>query len=287
MADHKVHVKQKLFRKQKRAYPSSWSRRGNQKLFTLTNPQNLAKPVKIFLGIIVRRHLKRWYFLTRKEKLFFQSQMDESNPLEEIRNWENTHHDTGTPNSRRKSKGFSTRIRGVSSSDRINRWRWSPCRLLVDSRWLHLSSSQWTSSSTLCAEGRNIPYPTEMHWYNQVYLHWSGRHARETCRWLLESIRTEACQIRGKVSQNSLYRKKNLTRVMCGPGRQWQKFKRPQDQIACGQKYGRKLVNLPQNRNKQEWKNEKPKRDNARRLRGFFLFLSDDQDYKETQKCEE
>ena len=358
MADHKVHVKQQLFRKHKRAYKSSWSRRGNQKLFALTNPQNLAKPVKIFLGIIVRRHhtdqkqmrllteqcaewkkaplqycrnqvwmkiggqilwsahcnlrniqdllsdgktpyerrfgkpfkgpiipygsLVEYYpisakdqsrihqfgkkvlpglflgyalyaggiwkcdilvadieeletmdaseiyskrrnakevrFPKEKENLFFQSQMDESNPLEEIRNWENTHLGTGTPNSRRKSKGFSTRIRGVSSSDRINRWRWSPCRLLVDSRWLHLSSSQWTSSSTLCAEGRNIPYPTEMHWYNQVYLHWSGRHARETCRWLLESIRTEACQIRGKVSQNSLYLKKtspgkNVVRV--------------------------------------------------------------------------
>ena len=31
---------------------------------------------------------QRWYFLKEKENLFFQSQMDESNPLEEIRNWE-------------------------------------------------------------------------------------------------------------------------------------------------------------------------------------------------------
>ena len=33
-----------------------WSRRGNQKSFTLTIPWNLAKPVKIFPGIIVRQH---------------------------------------------------------------------------------------------------------------------------------------------------------------------------------------------------------------------------------------
>ena len=31
---------------------------------------------------------KRWYFPKKKENLFFQSQMDESKPLEEIRTWE-------------------------------------------------------------------------------------------------------------------------------------------------------------------------------------------------------
>ena len=46
-----------LLRKQKRAYKSSWRRRGNQKSFTLTIPWNSAKLVKIFLGIIVRQHL--------------------------------------------------------------------------------------------------------------------------------------------------------------------------------------------------------------------------------------
>ena len=32
------------------------SQRGNQKSFTLTMPKNLAKPLKIFRGIIVRQH---------------------------------------------------------------------------------------------------------------------------------------------------------------------------------------------------------------------------------------
>ena len=49
--------KQKLLKKQKRAYNSFWSRRGNQKSLTLTILWNLAKPVKIFPGIIVRLHL--------------------------------------------------------------------------------------------------------------------------------------------------------------------------------------------------------------------------------------
>ena len=58
---------------------------------------------------------------------------------------------------------------------------------LVDPRWLHLSSSQWTSSSTLCAEWRSIPY--EIHWCHQGYLRKSGCVARKTKRWLLECAR--------------------------------------------------------------------------------------------------
>ena len=50
-------AKQTLLRKQKRAYKSSWSRRENQKSFTLTIPQNLATLVKTYPGIIVRQHL--------------------------------------------------------------------------------------------------------------------------------------------------------------------------------------------------------------------------------------
>ena len=43
---HPTRAKQKLLRKPIRAYRSSWSRKGNQKSFTLTNPSNLASLVK-------------------------------------------------------------------------------------------------------------------------------------------------------------------------------------------------------------------------------------------------
>ena len=52
----RIRAKQKLLRKHKGACKSSWSQTGSLKSFTLTIPWNLAKPVKIFLGIIVRRH---------------------------------------------------------------------------------------------------------------------------------------------------------------------------------------------------------------------------------------
>ena len=51
-----IRAKQKLLRKHKGACKSSWSRIGSLKSFFLTIPSNLAKLVKIFPGIIVRRH---------------------------------------------------------------------------------------------------------------------------------------------------------------------------------------------------------------------------------------
>ena len=48
--------KPKISRRPRRAYKSFWSRRGNQESLTLTILWHLAKLVKIFLGIIVRRH---------------------------------------------------------------------------------------------------------------------------------------------------------------------------------------------------------------------------------------
>ena len=52
-----IHAKRKLLRKQKRSHTNSQSRRGNQKSFTQTILQNLAKFVQIIPGIIVPQHL--------------------------------------------------------------------------------------------------------------------------------------------------------------------------------------------------------------------------------------
>ena len=47
-----------------------------------------------------------------------------------------------------------------------------------------------------------------------------------------------------------------------------------------------KIGKAAQNREKQEWAKEKPKLDNARRLRVIYFIEPDDQDHKEIQKCE-
>ena len=131
-----------------------------------------------------------------------------------------------------RSEDLSGEIHGEPwvSTDRIHRWRWSPCRPLVDPRWLRLSSPQWTSSSTLCAEGRNI----DDYWNVD-----SSRHLSDS--W--------------KDSPSSSYWKKNLQKDTCGPGGDWQRFKRLPDQIIYGQKFGPtlvKLLRIEKNRNGQE-----------------------------------
>ena len=52
----RIRVKRQLHRKHREACKSSWNPRGSLKSFILTIPLNLAKLVKIFPGIIVRRH---------------------------------------------------------------------------------------------------------------------------------------------------------------------------------------------------------------------------------------
>ena len=52
------------------------------------------------------------------------------------------------------------------------------------------------------------------------------------------SIQTNICQILGEDSLNSPYWKKNLPKDICGPGGDWQKFKRLPDQTMCGLKCG-------------------------------------------------
>ena len=118
---------------------------------------------------------------------------------------------------------------GRASTGRINRWRWSPCALLVDPRCFHLSSSQWTSSSTLRAAGRNIPCSTEVHCCKKK----SGL----TIAGIQTLVRFVA-----RIHEVHSIERKASKKDICGPGGDWQKFKRLPDQITCGQKDGRKLV---------------------------------------------
>ena len=67
-----IRAKQKLLRKHREACKSSWSPIGSLKSFTLTIPWNLARPVKIFPGIIVR-----WHHTDRKQMGLLKGQCAE------------------------------------------------------------------------------------------------------------------------------------------------------------------------------------------------------------------
>ena len=69
----RIRAKQKLHRKHREACKNSWSQVGSLKSFTLTILWNLAKLMKIFYGIIVRRH-----YTDRKQMGLLKEQCAES-----------------------------------------------------------------------------------------------------------------------------------------------------------------------------------------------------------------
>ena len=181
---------------------------------------------------------------------------------------ENVHLDTGSPNSRRKSPWFSWRIRRVSSTTPrlVSGCRWSDKWFLVHVRKLHLPPSRWTQSQTLLAERRIIPYSTEVHWRLQNYSYQLECYARKSHRWLLEYrwikrfVRLSEKPPEGYVSSGERLTKRQATSMPEHLWPElWTKFRR-----------NAKL------REKHKWAYEKPKLDNARRLRGIYFIDPED-----------
>ena len=127
--------------------------------------------------------------ISQRERKFYLSSRRWTNQTSWRRSGtENIHLDTGTSNSRRRSRRFSWRIRRVSSTTSwlISGCRWSDKRFLVHVRKLHIPPSRWTKSQTLLAERRIIPCSTSIHWRLQNYPYKLGCYARTPHRWLLE-----------------------------------------------------------------------------------------------------
>ena len=114
--------------------------------------------------------------------------MDESKLLEKIRHWE---HPPWYGIDEFKERVMLTFLENqkvsTSTTTRLTSGcRWSDKWLFVHVRKLHTQQSRWTSSQTLLAERRIIPYSTKIHWCNQNYSCEFGCSTRETHRWLLE-----------------------------------------------------------------------------------------------------
>ena len=174
-----------------------------------------------------------------------------------------THSRAGTTCKEWRSRRTSRRT-GRVSTDRSNRWRWCPCRLQVDPRWLHLSSSQWTPSSTLCAEGTTIPYSAEIHKCNKVYSHLMSM---TTGMWTwIQVYQSDFCK-------------------GCGPGRTDKDSSNWQTTWECvARSMDPNWKSRSNERKARKWANEKPKLDKARRLRGIYFIDPEDGESKETIK---
>ena len=113
---------------------------------------------------------------------------------------------------------------GTDRKGRTNRWRWSPCRHLVDPRWLQLSSSQWTSSfNSTCRRKKHsffweyIDVTRSTHTDLDVL-----QEKRIDDYWNV--VRAEVCQILGQDFQSSLDWKKKPPQGYMWSGRRMTKI---------------------------------------------------------------
>ena len=196
---------------------------------------------------------------------------------------ENTHLDTGTPNSRRKSKRFSWRIRRVSTSTTsrlTSGCRWSDKCLLVHVRKIYIPPSRWTQSQTLLAE--RIPIPLK-------YIHVSKtthtnldvmQESRKDDHWNIDGS-TDLSDSWTGFTQFTLLEEKPPDGCMWSGGRltKRQATSRPDH---LWPELWTKLGRNAKLREMQKWSIEKPKFDNARRLRGIYFIDPEDKEFKET-----
>ena len=209
--------------------------------------------------------------------------MDESKPLEEIRNWL----DAGTPNSRRKSSWFSWRIRRVSSttSRLISRCRWSHERFLVHVTELQITPSRWTKTQTLLSEKRIIPYSTDIHRCIQNYSYEFGCQAREAHRWLLEYrwVSRLVWSLDRGFTQFTLLEEK------APDGYMWSGWRLTRKQLTSRPDHlwpelWKSMGKHAKLKEKQKWSEEKLHHENARKLRGIYFIDPEDTEFKETIK---
>ena len=95
------------------------------------------------------------------------------------------------------------------------------------------------------------------------------------------SIRTDLCQIRG---EDLLCRKKSVQKDFCGSVGHRQKVQTTTRPENVWPQVWTKIGKASHKREKQERANEKPRLDNARRLRGIYFIDPDDRDHTETVK---
>ena len=230
---------------------------------------------------------KRWYFPKKKENSFSSRRW--TNQICWRRSGtENIHLDTGTPNSRRKSKGFSCRIRRVSSSTTsrlISGCPWSDEWFLVHVRKLHIPPSRWTPSQTLLAERRIIPNSTEVHWHFQNYTYEFGCEAWETHRWLLE-YRWVSRLVRSLERVHTIY---SIGKKKPPDGQMWSGVKLTENnlhpgQIIYGQSSGSQWERMPSWRRSKSGPMKKLHLENARKLRGIYFIDPQVKEFKETIK---
>ena len=162
---------------------------------------------------------KRWYF-PNKENLFFQSQMDESKPPEEIRNWEHPPWYGIDQFKERVVFTFLENQKGLFHN-LMTHFRMPVKREITFGSCRETSKTAITLNPELSFTRRET---------NHSLFHWNILTSPELRRqlWMLckkaasmiigMSMEQETCVILGQVSPSLLYEVWNLQKDICGPG---------------------------------------------------------------------
>ena len=232
---------------------------------------------------------KTWYFRKNKENSFFQSQMDESNFLEEIRTWEHP--------PRYGSDQFKERVTLIFLENQKGLFRHLTTHFQLPVKlWTIFGPCREASYTAITLNHESNFTRREK---NHSLFHWSTLTLPELLIriWMSSkrvasmtsgiSMGQEICLILWHVSLSLLYWMRNLQTDMCGLEGDWQEGKRHPGQIICVQKeLWTKLGRNAKLKERQKWSNEKPQLDNARKLRGIY-FIDPEDSLEFGKSCED
>ena len=192
--------------------------------------------------------------------------------LEETNVWEHPLLSRISYRTRRRTRKFSTRTRrtlfSITTSTLLNVRKLKLISGLLQE--ISFIAITWNPESKCTCLKKNH------------FLFWNVENRTLTITGMLMEV--VHCQIRGPVSKDSPYWKRNHQMGFRGPGGDWQENKRPPDPKSCGQKCGNTCQVHPNVRKSKKWAIEKPKLDHARSLRGVYFIDPEDKEFKDMMK---
>ena len=156
----------------------------------------------------------------------------------------------------------------------------------------HLPSPRWTESQTVRAERSIILNSTEIFRRDQGYKNVTGCNAGEKHRRFIGTlVGTETCQIRGKASLGSRYLDEKPRDGCAWSGRRLTRKQTTSRPASLWPEMWKDMSEASQRKEQREWAIEKPKLDNARKLRGIYFMDPAGEEFlkkkKTFQKCAE
>ena len=188
----------------------------------------------------------RWYF-PNKENLLFQSQMDESKPFEEIRNWK---HPLWYGRDQFKERIILTFLENQKGSLTQPHDSFPDAGEAINDFWSMSGSFIYRHHveprvKLYSPREESVPYSTKTLTYPELLKRIWTPSKRSALMIIGTLMDLETCLILGQVSHNFPYWKKKLQTDICGPWRDWRENSLHPGQIIYGQNSGNQWEGTP------------------------------------------